>query len=117
MFEDIGGEVTYVGKPHGEAYAAVLSGLSMPCKGDPEGAAAPAQARILAVGDSLHHDVAGALAAGIDVAFVTGGVHAFDLGIAPGVAARAPADGLATLFAAVLGEGKRPTHVLDAFQW
>ena len=57
MFEDIGGEVTYVGKPHGEAYAAVLSGLSMPCKGDPEGAAAPAQARILAVGDSLHHDV------------------------------------------------------------
>lgn len=117
MYEEIGGNVTYVGKSHGEVYAAVLGGLQMPCEGDPESATAPARERILAVGDSLHHDVAGALGAGIDVAFVTGGVHAFDLGITPGAGERASTDRLAELYREALGEGKAPTHVVDAFQW
>jgi hypothetical protein len=32
--------------------------------------------QVLAVGDSLEHDVAGAAAAGLDCAFIAGGIHA-----------------------------------------
>ena len=35
------------------------------------------------VGDSLHHDVAGATSAGIDSIFVLGGIHAKELGLTP----------------------------------
>ena len=55
--------VTYYGKPYAAAFDACISRVR---------ADVGASARILHVGDSLAHDVAGAAAAGIDSLFVTG---------------------------------------------
>lgn len=35
----------------------------------------------IAVGDSLHHDIKGANAVGIQSVFITGGIHAAELGL------------------------------------
>ena len=67
--------------------------------------------RVLAVGDSLVHDIAGAYGAGIDSLFVaTTGIHAKDLGIGPLTAA-----GVAKL--AAEHSCAPPTYVVRAFQW
>jgi ribonucleotide monophosphatase NagD (HAD superfamily) len=42
------------------------------------------RSRILAVGDSLRTDIAGADAAGLDSLFVVAGIHATEFGISPG---------------------------------
>ena len=68
----IGGDVRYHGKPHRPIYD--LSFERFP---------RVPPARILAVGDSLRTDIAGANATGIDSLFVTGGLLAGELGIAP----------------------------------
>lgn len=59
-----GGAVRFYGKPHLPVFRAIEAALDLP----PE--------RILMVGDSLEHDIAGAKAAGWDAAFVEGGLHA-----------------------------------------
>lgn len=66
-YERMGGTVHYHGKPHGRIYRTCLRLL---------GIAAP---RLLAIGDSLEHDVAGAAGAGIDAAFIAGGIHRGEL--------------------------------------
>jgi len=68
-YEDLGGEVRYHGKPHASVYRRCFQLL---------GDLAPS--RILAVGDSLRTDIAGANAAGIDGLLVTGGIHREELG-------------------------------------
>ncbi len=68
--------------------------------------------RILAVGDSLRTDIAGARAYGIDTLFVTGGIHAEALGIAD--FAEPDAARLAALCAAA---GQWPTAAAAAFKW
>ncbi len=40
----------------------------------------PAKTQVLAIGDGLNTDVRGAFDNGIDVAFITGGIHAADFG-------------------------------------
>jgi HAD superfamily hydrolase (TIGR01459 family) len=66
-YEAGGGTVNYIGKPYPEIYAHCLML-----------AAAPKE-RVLAIGDSLHHDIAGGRAAGIDTLLVMCGVHADEL--------------------------------------
>lgn len=68
IYEAFGGRVIYVGKPHAPIYATCLR--AMP--GVP-------RERILAVGDSLEHDVAGARAQGLSTCFVASGIHASEL--------------------------------------
>lgn len=68
IYEALGGRVIYVGKPHAPIYATCLR--AMP--GVP-------RERILAVGDSLEHDVAGARAQGLSTCFVASGIHAGEL--------------------------------------
>lgn len=60
----VGGEVRYIGKPWPAVYRAALPALGLP----PD--------RIVAIGDSLEHDIAGPAPFGIDGALVIGGVHA-----------------------------------------
>ena len=78
----------------------------------------PAAARVAAVGDSLHHDVLGAAANGIDSVFICGGVHYRELGV-PQAAAVPPTP---AKLAALLGgfaaehEGTVPTHALAGFR-
>ncbi len=64
MYEQMGGTVLYVGKPHAPIYGACLDAL--------EGLE---PSEIVAVGDSVEHDIRGANGVGIDSCFVTGGIH------------------------------------------
>ena len=67
-YEALGGKVHYFGKPHAPIYQESLALLGV---GD--------RKRILAVGDSLRTDIAGANAAGIDGLLVLSGIHRDEL--------------------------------------
>ena len=100
-YEALGGFVRYHGKPHAAIYALCLEQLGIADR-----------RRILAVGDSLHTDVAGATGAGIDVLFIAGGIHADELGLAPG---QTPSR---ARLARLCREGReRPTYAARAFAW
>ena len=77
LYEELGGEVVYFGKPHRPIYEAARRRLA-DIAGGPV-----ADARILAVGDGPLTDMLGAGDAGIDALFVTGGIAAADCGPAP----------------------------------
>ena len=100
-FEELGGEVRYHGKPHRQIYETCFNLLGK-----------HARARIVAVGDSLRTDIAGAAGAGIDGIFVTSGVQ----GEEPGVDAVGNADP-ARLAAFCGAAGERPTAALPVFCW
>ncbi|MBK1668112.1 TIGR01459 family HAD-type hydrolase [Rhodovibrio sodomensis] len=100
-YEELDGEVRYHGKPYQGIYDSCFRLL-----GDPD------PARTLAVGDTLHTDIAGARQAGLDSAFVPGGIHASELGVRMG---DLPDPG--TLTALFGREGEHPTHVIPAFRW
>ena len=74
LYGELGGEVLYAGKPHRPIYDAALARLATK-----RGAAIP-NARVLAIGDSIRTDLAGAAALGIDGLFITRGIHAEELG-------------------------------------
>lgn len=75
-YEERGGQVVWYGKPHAPVFAAVRRLF-----GDID------VKRFAMVGDSLHHDIAGAAAAGFATVLVCGGIHAADLS---GLPSRAP---------------------------
>ena len=72
LYRELGGEVIFYGKPHRPIYdramelATERSGRAMPLD------------RVLAIGDSVRTDLAGAHGFGIDCLFVTRGIHAGD---------------------------------------
>ncbi|UDL94963.1 TIGR01459 family HAD-type hydrolase [Lichenihabitans sp. PAMC28606] len=70
----IGGETFLAGKPHAPIYEAAIERASRARHGVPID-----RNRILAIGDALHTDVAGASAQQIDVLFVTSGIHREEL--------------------------------------
>lgn len=72
-YEELGGTVRYHGKPHASVYLTCFDLLGLHDR-----------RRILAIGDSLRTDVAGAQGVGIDSLLVTGGIHAEELGAAAG---------------------------------
>lgn len=72
----------------------------------------PDRGRVLVVGDSLGHDVRGAMNAGLDSAFIAGGIHAEALRIRRGETPSIDAVArLARAFAV------QPVHVLPVFAW
>jgi HAD superfamily hydrolase (TIGR01459 family) len=62
LYEELGGPVTWIGKPHPEIYRAALATV-----GD---------GRMIGIGDSVEHDIVGAKGIGADAALVLGGIHA-----------------------------------------
>jgi HAD superfamily hydrolase (TIGR01459 family) len=64
FYERLGGEVAYVGKPHAPIFAAALDRLDNPYP-----------RRVLMIGDSIDHDIAGARAAGMLTLLLSAGVH------------------------------------------
>jgi HAD superfamily hydrolase (TIGR01459 family) len=72
-YEKEGGRVRWHGKPYPSVYHTCLGLLGVADR-----------RRVLAVGDSLRTDVAGAAAAGIDCLFITGGIHAAEFDAAAG---------------------------------
>ncbi len=77
-YEEMGGEVCWAGKPHGPIYRKALDRAS-------EIAGKPFTKKdVLAIGDAIRTDVAGAVNFGVDVLMVARGIHAEILGIARG---------------------------------
>lgn len=77
VYEEYGGRVRHIGKPYPIVYEQALrTALAK------RGSMTP-KSRILAIGDSMITDVAGANAFGIDCLFMTGGIHAEEIGHPP----------------------------------
>jgi HAD superfamily hydrolase (TIGR01459 family) len=74
LYQKLGGEVLYAGKPHAPVYE-----LAFATAEKLRGRAVPRE-RIVAIGDSVRTDLAGASHIGIDCIFVTSGIHAEELG-------------------------------------
>ena len=73
-YEELGGRVRWHGKPYPSIYDTCLGLLGIVDR-----------TRILAVGDSLATDIAGAAAAGLDSLLIAGGVHAEEFAAAGGM--------------------------------
>jgi HAD superfamily hydrolase (TIGR01459 family) len=104
LYASLGGEVLYAGKPHRPIYETALAKAAA-ARGEK-----PRLDRVLAIGDSVRTDLAGATAFGIDCLFVTAGIHAEELGSRedPDLAA------LGTIFAAA---GEMPKAVTRRLVW
>jgi HAD superfamily hydrolase (TIGR01450 family) len=99
QYEAMGGRVRWHGKPYPSVYDSCLGLLGI---NDPR--------RILAIGDSLRTDIAGAEGAGIDSLLIAGGVHAAEFG----------ADGaldLDRIAGAIEKSGTHPIGVAARFVW
>jgi HAD superfamily hydrolase (TIGR01459 family) len=70
LYLELGGEVIFYGKPHRPIYERAMALAS-----ERRGQAVPLN-RVLAIGDSVRTDLAGAHGFGIDCLFVTRGIHA-----------------------------------------
>ncbi len=70
LYRELGGEVIFYGKPHRPIYERAME-LAAERLGH-----AVARDRVLAIGDSVRTDLAGAHGFGIDCLFVTRGIHA-----------------------------------------
>ncbi|HEV7636287.1 MAG TPA: TIGR01459 family HAD-type hydrolase [Bradyrhizobium sp.] len=72
LYRELGGEVIFYGKPHPPIYQRAMELAA-------ERLGRPAELnRVLAIGDSVRTDLAGAHGFGIDCLFVTRGIHAED---------------------------------------
>lgn len=93
-YAERGGDVRSIGKPDVAVYDMALEMLGLPAD------------RVMAVGDSLRTDIAGAKARGIDAAWILGGLHAEELG-----------HDRAKIEQAATAAGLAPVAALPAFVW
>lgn len=100
-YEALGGRVVRHGKPYPEIYRSCLAAMPS-CR--PE--------RVIAVGDSIEHDILGAAGVGLASAFVAGGIHADEL---VGRWGELPAGERWDRFIATAQA--RPDYLLPAFVW
>jgi HAD superfamily hydrolase (TIGR01459 family) len=100
-YEGLGGRVFYVGKPHRPIYQLVLEALGN-----------PAQSSIVAIGDSVEHDIGGAAGMVLDTALIMSGIHGAGFVLEGGFDANHAA--LARLEAEF---GVRPRWLLPRFCW
>ncbi|MGI9416318.1 MAG: TIGR01459 family HAD-type hydrolase [Geminicoccaceae bacterium] len=100
-YEEMGGKAVYVGKPHRPVYELCLKKLG----GLPND-------KILGIGDSLQHDIAGGNGIGIDTLLLTHGVHRDAFAAAEDEAGKQHA-----LDRLVEGYGTRPRWALPRFLW
>jgi HAD superfamily hydrolase (TIGR01459 family) len=69
LYEKAGGRVVYAGKPYLPIYGLALETIATLAKTDLPGRS------VLAIGDGVHTDIAGAADAGIDSVFIASGLH------------------------------------------
>ncbi|MBB4064301.1 TIGR01459 family HAD-type hydrolase [Gellertiella hungarica] len=72
LYDRLGGETRIAGKPHRPIYEAALS-LAAGLRGGTLD-----KARVIAIGDGMVTDVRGALDHGLDLLYISGGIHAAD---------------------------------------
>lgn len=101
IYAETGGRVVLHGKPDPAIFRRCRDRLAL-----------AAAARVLVVGDSLTTDIPGARAAGLDSLWVTRGIHAPELGIAPG---EEPAT--ERIEAVLARHGVRPDRAIASFRW
>jgi len=101
LYEELGGAVTHIGKPHAPIYEECLRLLGRP---DPS--------RVLAIGDSLDHDIRGGAGMGMGTVLITSGILAPEFGAAADEAAMA-----ATALRLASETGDRPDWLLPALAW
>jgi HAD superfamily hydrolase (TIGR01459 family) len=89
-----GGDVFFLGKPDPAIYRMALERLGV------------APTKVLAVGDSLHTDIAGAAKAGLDSLWVLGGIHCDEIG-----------GRMETVHALAKSKNLQPDFVLRQFTW
>ena len=77
IYEEYGGHVLHIGKPFPGVYEEALR-IALKARGK-----VTPKARVLAIGDSMITDVAGANTFGVDCLFMTGGIHAEEIGHPP----------------------------------
>jgi HAD superfamily hydrolase (TIGR01459 family) len=99
QYEALGGRVRWHGKPYRSVYDSCLALLEITDR-----------SRILAIGDSLRTDIAGAAAAGIDSLLIAGGVHAAEFTANGAIDPERVA-------AAVAASGTNPIGVAARFVW
>ena len=103
VYEEFGGQVIYAGKPHEPVYQLALETAGR------IGGETFDKGQVLAIGDGLNTDIAGAGGFGIDAVFVASGLHA------PGEGSEAlDAPHLAALFGE---ESGRPIAATRALKW
>ncbi len=90
LYEDLGGRVSWFGKPHPDIYEQAIASC-----GD------PAKARIVCIGDSIDHDILGAATSGLASVLVR-----------TGILSETTQDGLDRLMTA----DRRPTFTMPAFR-
>ncbi|XP_025821385.1 uncharacterized protein LOC112897324 [Panicum hallii] len=100
-YENLGGEVKWMGKPDEVIYNSAMSLAGVDAH------------ECVMVGDSLHHDIKGANASGIASAFITGGIHAAELGLSESGETTGE-DAVNTLCSK---HGSYPSYVLPSFTW
>jgi HAD superfamily hydrolase (TIGR01459 family) len=100
-YEALGGKVRWHGKPYPGVYKQALKLMGI---GNPK--------RILAIGDSLRTDIAGANAAGIDAIVVAGGIHYEEFGCREG---QLPDP--ARIAKAAQAANAHPIAALDQLRW
>jgi HAD superfamily hydrolase (TIGR01459 family) len=102
-YERLGGQVVYAGKPHKAIYDLALALVTAR-----RGAAVPRH-RVVAIGDGIRTDIAGAAAQHIDSVFVASAVHV--------ASARDGALTAAALAEAFNGQPARPIAALSQLSW
>jgi len=105
LYETMGGEVIYAGKPHRPIYEAALT-LAATSRDRPVDLT-----RTLAVGDAIRTDITGARAMGMDALFVTRGIHAREFADASG------AHDDAALARWIAGQSVHPTMMIETVVW
>ncbi|KAF3451069.1 hypothetical protein FNV43_RR07158 [Rhamnella rubrinervis] len=100
-YGELGGEVKWMGKPDKIIYKSAMAMAGVDASDS------------IAVGDSLHHDIKGANEAEIQSVFITGGIHATELGLGSfgDIADTSSVQALTSKYDAY------PSYVLPAFRW
>jgi len=98
IYTALGGSVTYFGKPYRSVYSLCLEAIG--------------PGEVLAIGDGMQTDIAGATGAGLDSVLITSGIHR-DV-----FSGHAAAQQIGSRIAGFLNEFPyRPTYLMDALRW
>ncbi|MCO6186979.1 TIGR01459 family HAD-type hydrolase [Rhizobium sp. L1K21] len=75
LYSQMGGETRIAGKPHSPIYVEAMA-VAQEVRGPVD------KSRVLAIGDGMPTDVRGALDAGLDLLYISGGIHAGEYTVA-----------------------------------
>jgi ribonucleotide monophosphatase NagD (HAD superfamily) len=114
LYEEMGGRVSYLGKPHSLVYNKCFEVIDRTFGNRYGNSRQLSRSRICGVGDSLEHDIEGAHRNGIGSIFIANGVHVYETGVGQEAAPDLPSQEiLDTLYEKYQ---VRPHHTIAAFR-